>query len=92
LADVGILCRDFHNLTVRNVRGQRVQVDEIWSFVGCREKAHKAGAVGHGDAWVWVGMDADSKLVPSYMLGGRDAFYASQFLYGLADRLDGRFQ
>jgi len=92
LADVGSLCRDFHDVAVRDLRSKRIQVDEIWSFVGCKEKAKKAGADGHGDAWVWIAIDADSKLVVSFLLGGRDAFYAQQFMADVADRLATRVQ
>lgn len=92
LADVGRLCREFHDLTVRGLRSKRIQVDEVWSFVGCKEKSRKRGATGYGDAWVWVGLDADSKLVVAYTVGGRDAGYASEFLHDLADRLTERVQ
>jgi len=92
LADVGRLCREYHDLTVRGLRSKRIQVDEVWSFVGCKEKAHENGAVDHGDAWVLIGMDADSKLVAAYSVGGRDAGNASEFLHDLADRLSERVQ
>jgi len=92
LADVGSLCRDFHDITVCGLRSKRVQVDEVWSYVGCKEKAKAHGADGHGDAWVWIALDADSKLVVSYMVGGRDATYARGFMLDVADRVTGRVQ
>ncbi len=79
LADVGRLCRDFHDITVRGLHSQRVQVDEVWSYVGCKERAKARGAEGHGDAWVWIALDADSKLIVSYIVGERDASYGRGF-------------
>jgi hypothetical protein len=73
LADVGILCADLHDQLVRNLECKRVQVDELWSFVGCKEKSRKEGKQGAGDAWTWCGIDADSKLVMSYLVGLREA-------------------
>ncbi|MEK6797648.1 MAG: hypothetical protein AABZ12_01640 [Planctomycetota bacterium] len=92
LADVGSLCRDFHDVTVRGLRPKRIQVDEVWSFVGGKEKAKKAGADVHGDAWVWIALDADSKLVVSYMVGERDAVNARGFMLDVAERVMGRLQ
>jgi IS1 family transposase len=92
LADVGQLCQDFHDLTVRNVKAARVQVDEIWSFVGCKEKTKKAGGYGDGDCWTFTGMDADSKLMVSYLVGLRDGGCAREFMHDLADRLVNRVQ
>src|SRR5438046_1270764 len=62
LADVGSFCADFHGLTVRNLKTRRAQADELWSYCGCKERAKKRGAQGHGDTWTWVLLDADSKL------------------------------
>lgn len=50
LVDVGRLCRDYHDIAVRGLRSQRVQVDEIWSFVGCKQKNKERGKDGHSDA------------------------------------------
>lgn len=93
LADVGQLCHDFHDLTVRGLKSKRVQVDEVvWSFVGCKQRSREKGKQGHGDAWVWLAMDADSKLVVSYLIGNRDAYAASEFMWDVADRLAERVQ
>ncbi len=92
LADVGSLCRDYHDLTVRGLSCAKVQVDEIWSFVGCKQKNRDRGAHGHGDVWTWVALDADSKLVVSYLVGGRDAGYANEFMDDVADRISNRIQ
>ncbi len=92
LADVGSLCADLHNELVRCLDPKRIQVDEIWSFVGCKHKSKKAGAVGDGDCWTWVAIDADSKLVVSYLVGLRELSYATDLLNDIADRIKGRIQ
>jgi len=92
LADVGSLCADLHNDLVRNLDSRRVQVDELWSFVGCKHKSKMQGKMGDGDAWTWVGIDADSKMVVSYLVGLREASYAHAFIGDIADRIKGRIQ
>jgi len=92
LADVGSLCAELHDSMVRDVPARRVQVDEIWSFVGCKQKTKKAGGQGDGDCWTWVALDADSKLVVSYLVGLRDAGYAHEFISDMASRLTQRVQ
>lgn len=75
LVDAGKACAAYHDEHVRNVQAKRVQVDEIWSFTYAKQK-NVAGAVaapdGAGDTWTWTAIDADSKLVLSYFIGGRD--------------------
>lgn len=94
LVDVGTACAKFHNEKVVGVQSKRVQCDEIWSFVGSKEKNtsidKKEG--GCGDAWTWVGIDADSKLVVSWFVGNRDAYSASDFMTDLSRRLANRVQ
>lgn len=92
LADVGSLCRDFHDLMVRGLSSRRVQVDEIWSFVGCKAKTKAAGGNGHGDCWVWIALDADTKLVVSYLVGDRSATCANTFMLDVAGRINTRVQ
>lgn len=92
LADAGSLAAEYHDLTVNALDTERVEVDEAWSFVGGKELAKARGADVHGDAWVWVGMDADSKLVISYRVGDRDAENARAFMGDLASRLSRRVQ
>ena len=74
IVDFGYAAYRFHDRNVRNVRVRRLQVDEIWSFIGAKAKnvSHKE-ADGWGDAWTWTAIDADSKLCVSYLVGGRDA-------------------
>jgi IS1 family transposase len=92
LADVGSLCRDYHDLMVRNLNCRRIECDEIWSFVDCKEKSRKAGKQGDGDCWTWVALDADTKLVVSYLVGLRDSGYAVEFVHYVASRIENRVQ
>lgn len=92
LNDVGSLCADLHDELVRNLESKRIQVDEIWSFVGCKEKTRKEGGQGAGDAWTWVAIDADNKLVVSYLVGLRELADATQIIQDVADRVKNRIQ
>jgi IS1 family transposase len=95
LVDAGKACAKYHFRNVRNVKAKRIQADEIWSFVGAKQKnvKHmKAPVYGAGDAWTWTAIDADSKLVISYLVGGRDADYAYEFMHDVAFRLANRVQ
>ena len=95
LIDAGKACADYHDANVRNVKAARVQVDEIWSFTYAKQKnvaTAKDAPEGAGDTWTWTAIDADSKLIVSYLVGGRDAEYAVAFIQDLADRVAGRFQ
>src|ERR1700681_4165344 len=71
LADVGTACADYHDTIVRGLKCRRIQCDEIWSFVGAKAKnvSDDKKLDGWGDAWTWVGIDAGTKLVASYMVG-----------------------
>ncbi|MFA5911713.1 MAG: IS1 family transposase [Vicinamibacterales bacterium] len=96
LVDAGRVCAAFHEDQVRGVKAKRVQVDEIWSFTYAKrknvtEKIAEAVA-GAGDTWTWTGIDADSKLVISWLVGGRDAGYAITFMNDLRSRLANRVQ
>src|SRR5258708_35304905 len=94
IPDMGKACAAFHDAVVRNVRVQRVQCDEIWSFCYAKEKnvpIAKEGT-GAGSVWTWTAIDADSKLILSYLCGGRDASYACQFMEDLASRVTTRIQ
>jgi IS1 family transposase len=94
LVEVGEKCRLFHDKSVRHVSAQRVQVDELWSFVGAKAKnvPDEKKDSGMGDVWTWVALEAQSKLVLSYLCGGRDAEWAYQFMQDLASRLTMRVQ
>jgi len=94
LAELGTACAAFHNEHVRNIRAQRIQCDEIWQFVGAKQKnaTPEQKAVGWGDCWTWTAMDADSKLIVSWFLGQRDPISAWWFMRDLASRLITRVQ
>lgn len=92
----GGACGEFHDKTVRGVKSQRVQCDEIWSFCGMKEKAAKAKGAERpedvGDVWTWTAIDADSKLIVSWLVGGRDAESGYHFLRDVESRLANRVQ
>jgi IS1 family transposase len=94
LADIGCACAAYHNRHVRNLRVRRLQCDEIWQFVGAKSKNAKAEKKqeGWGDIWTWIGIDADTKLVVSYLVGGRDGGWAMEFMQDCADRIRNRVQ
>src|SRR3546814_451827 len=95
LVDAGKACMAYHDETVRDVKAQRVQVDEIWSFTYAKQKnvaTAKAAPYGAGDTWTWTAIDADSKLIVSYFVGGRDGECAMWFMDDLRARLANRVQ
>lgn len=95
LLDLGRACDAYQHKTLVNLPCQRVQVDEIWSFVYAKQKnvpANRRGEAGVGDVWTWTAIDADTKLVPSWHVGGRNAEDAAQFISDLASRLAKRVQ
>lgn len=95
LIDAGKACAAYHDENVRNVKSKRVQCDEIWSFTYAKQKnvkAAKAAPVDAGDTWTWTALDADSKMIVSYLVGGRDAEYANAFMNDVASRLANRVQ
>ena len=95
LKDAGAACEEFHDRTVRGVRSQRVQCDEIWSFVHAKQKnvpTAKAAPQGAGDCWTWTALDADHKLILSWKVGGRDAEYALALMDDLRGRLANQVQ
>ncbi len=94
LVEVGIACQEFHNNHVVNVASKRIQCDEIWSFVGSKEKntSEENKELGHGDVWTWTAIDADSKLIVSYFVGNHSADSAYTFMNDVASRLKIRVQ
>ena len=95
LIDVGRACADFQDKKLRNLSCKRIQVDEICSFCYAKQKnvetAIKAPEVA-GDIWTWTAICADSKLVPSWLVGNRDAECANAFIEDLASRLSSKVQ
>jgi len=95
LVDAGKACEEFHDKEVRGVNASRVECDEIWSFCYAKAKnvqAAKAAPEEAGDVWTWTALDGDSKFIISWLVGGRDAGYATEFMNDLKERLAHRVQ
>jgi IS1 family transposase/DNA-binding CsgD family transcriptional regulator len=94
LLDIADAAHTYHDQTVRNVRCRRVQADEIWCFVGAKAKnaTPSQKADGWGDVWTWTAIDADTKLCVSYLVGGRDGWWAREFMQDVASRIRGKVQ
>lgn len=95
LATVGLACEDLQDRWLRDLPCKRVEVDEIWSFVGMKNKnvpVERYNEFGIGDVWTYVALDADSKLVITYRLGGRNEIAATEFMLDLSQRLASRVQ
>jgi len=95
LIDAGKACAGYHDKHVRNIKASNIQCDEIWSFTYVKQKNVKTASDAPefaGDTWTWTAIDSDSKLIVTYMVGGRDAGYAIEFLDDLRDRLANRVQ
>jgi IS1 family transposase len=95
LEDAGEAFSDYQDRTMRDLTCKRVQVDEIWAFVYAKAKnvkTAKAAPEGAGDCWTWMAIDADTKLIPSFYVGARDADAAQTFIADLAGRLANRVQ
>jgi IS1 family transposase len=96
LVEVGTVCANYQDKVFRNLSCRRLQLDEMWAWIYCKEKNRTEEiAKNHpdaGDVWLWVAVDADTKLVPSWMLGQRDLGTATTFVSDLASRLSNRVQ
>lgn len=95
LVELGAACSEFMDGAMRNLSCQRIQADEIWSFVYAKQKNVPAKVAERqiaGDIWTWLAIDADTKLVPCWMLGQRDALSAREFIDDLAGRLANSIQ
>lgn len=94
LCNLGRNASIFQDETFRKLTCKRIQCDEIWSFVGAKEKnvSEDMKAEGWGDVWTWVAMDSDTKLVPCWFVGTRDGGAAYHFIHDLASRLAHRVQ
>ncbi len=88
---VGNACKKIMDDKMRGLTCKQIQVDEIWGFIGAkRNNAARAGA--YGDVWTFIALDADTKLIPSFIVGKRDAYHARAFMEDLAGRLSRRVQ
>ena len=95
LRDLGTACADYQDRALRNLKCKRIQCDEVWQFCYAKEKnvpADKKGHFGYGDVWTWAAIDADTKLVPAFTVGNRDAKSAVAFIDDLKARLASRVQ
>jgi IS1 family transposase len=95
LLDAGTACARYQDEKLRNLTCQRVQCDEIWSYIGAKDKnipTEKQGLPGIGSTWVWTALDADTKLICTWMVGDRGADAAKDFIQDLAGRLANRIQ
>jgi IS1 family transposase len=94
LLDLADASAAFQSRVLRNLRVRRLQCDEIWNFVGAKAKnaTPEKKAEGWGDTWTWTAIDADTKLCVSYLVGGRDAGWAREFMEDCASRIKNRVQ
>jgi IS1 family transposase len=94
LVELGAACSAYQDKAFRNLNLTRIQCDEIWAFVGCKEKNAKTAqkARGWGDVWTWTALDAPTKLVPCWYVGTRDGGAAYHFIHDLKGRLANRVQ
>ena len=95
LVDAGTACEKYQNAIMNKLTCERIQCDEIWAFCYAKQKnvpEDKIGVKGYGDVWTWVAIDADTKLVPSWVMGLRDIEHANEFMMDLAPRLANRIQ
>lgn len=95
LIELGDACTRYQDETLRNLPCKRLQCDEIWAFVGAKDKnvpEEKRGEFGIGSVWTWTCIDADTKLVPSWLVSTRDAGAAYEFMADVAGRMRGRVQ
>ncbi|MXY25416.1 MAG: IS1 family transposase [Acidobacteria bacterium] len=90
LEDLGPICSSYQDETLRNLRCRRIQCDELWQYCYAKAKnvpASKRDTFGYGDVWTFVAIDADTKLVPAWLIGPRDADTTREFMLDLAGRL-----
>lgn len=94
LVDAGRACSEYQDRTLRNLPSKRLQLDEIWSFIGAKERnvPQDRKGFGRGDVWTWTAIDADNKLIASWMVGDRSGDTACRFVCDLSTRLASRVQ
>jgi len=95
LVALGAACAEYQDKALRNLPCQRIQCDEIWAFCYAKDKnvpVSKQGQFGFGSIWTWTALDADTKLIASWMVGTRDTNAAHEFIQDLAGRLRHRVQ
>lgn len=88
---IGERCKQIMDAKMRGLSCKQIECDEIWGFVGAKRKnANRVGA--YGDVWTFIALDADTKLIPSFIIGKRDAYHAKAFMADLAERMANRIQ
>jgi IS1 family transposase len=95
LVEIGKACADYQDKTFRNLPCKNIQCDEIWSFCYAKDKnvpKEFKGVFGYGDVWTWTAIDADTKLIPSWLVANRSVDAAIVFINDLASRLKNRIQ
>lgn len=95
LVELGSACSAYQDVAMRNLKCKRLQCDEIWAFVGCKQKntTPETRSKHHwGDVWTWTALDAETKLVPCWFVGTRDGGAAYHFIHDLQGRLANRIQ
>jgi|SRR5262245_52788345 len=95
IADLGPICAAYMDQAFRDLSCKHLEVDEIWAFCHSKQKnvpQDKQGVFGFGDVWTFTAIDADTKLIPSFLVGLRDAGCAHEFMTDLAGRISGRTQ
>jgi len=89
---VGQGCTRLMDQTMRELSCGRLEMDEIWGFVGKKDRNVKPGAVGSGSVWTFCAIDSDTKLVPAFKVGNRDTATADGFMQDVASRMKNRLQ
>lgn len=89
---VGEGCARLHDQKMRGLACRNIQVDELWGFIGKKRKHVGADDRDLGDVWTYIGLDRESKLIPAFLVGKREGYYANQFMTDLASRLTMRVQ
>ena len=88
---VGEACAKIHDEKMRGLSCKQIEVDEIWGFVGAKRKNAEA-ASAYGDVWTFIALDADTKLIPAFVVGKRDSYHTKMFIDDLAERVSHRIQ
>lgn len=95
IEDIGYACTDYQDKTLRDLPCKTLEADEIWSYCYSKQKnipEEHRGTFGYGDVWTWTGICADSKLVPSWLVGERTAWDAYAFMADVSKRMSQRVQ
>ncbi len=95
VVEAGQACAEYQDSVLRNLTCRRIECDEIWAFCHAKDKNlpdDKRGQFGFGSIWTWIALDADTKLIASWMVGNRDEIAAKEFMEDLAGRLSHRVQ